>query len=92
MCHGIPNDTPLKDGDIVNLDVTIITPGGLVWRQQPHVRDRGRQDRRQAFVLGHLRGHVEYEDDIARLSREEESARNHKKTDEAEKLKKKLRL
>lgn len=35
---------------------------------------------------------AKYEDDIARLSREEESARNHKKTDEAKKLKKKLRL
>jgi len=33
---------------------------------------------------------AKYEDDIARLSREEESARNHKKTDEAEKLKKEI--
>ncbi len=28
VCHGIPNDIPLKDGDIINLDVTIITPDG----------------------------------------------------------------
>ena len=28
VCHGIPNDKPLKKGDIVNVDVTIITPEG----------------------------------------------------------------
>lgn len=27
VCHGIPNDRPLKDGDIVNLDVTVIKDG-----------------------------------------------------------------
>ena len=27
MCHGIPNDKPLKDGDIVNIDVTLILNG-----------------------------------------------------------------
>ena len=27
ICHGIPNDTPLKDGDIVNLDITVILDG-----------------------------------------------------------------
>lgn len=27
ICHGIPNDTPLKDGDIVNIDVTCILDG-----------------------------------------------------------------
>jgi len=27
VCHGIPNDTPLKSGDIVNLDVTVIKDG-----------------------------------------------------------------
>lgn len=27
VCHGIPNDKPLKDGDIVNIDVTIIIDG-----------------------------------------------------------------
>ena len=25
VCHGIPNDKPLKKGDIVNVDVTVIT-------------------------------------------------------------------
>jgi methionyl aminopeptidase len=28
VCHGIPNDKPLKNGDIVNVDVTVITPEG----------------------------------------------------------------
>lgn len=27
VCHGIPNDKPLKDGDIVNVDVTVIKDG-----------------------------------------------------------------
>jgi len=27
VCHGIPNDKPLKDGDIVNIDVTLILNG-----------------------------------------------------------------
>ncbi len=27
ICHGIPNDTPLKDGDIVNIDITVIKDG-----------------------------------------------------------------
>ena len=27
VCHGIPNDKPMKDGDIVNIDVTLIVDG-----------------------------------------------------------------
>ena len=27
VCHGVPNDTPLKSGDIVNIDVTVIKDG-----------------------------------------------------------------
>jgi len=27
VCHGIPSDRPLKDGDIVNIDVTVILDG-----------------------------------------------------------------
>jgi methionyl aminopeptidase len=27
ICHGIPNDTPLKEGDIVNVDVTTVVDG-----------------------------------------------------------------
>ena len=28
VCHGIPNDKPLKKGDILNVDVTVITEDG----------------------------------------------------------------
>ena len=27
VCHGIPNDKPLRDGDIVNIDVTFVLDG-----------------------------------------------------------------
>ncbi len=27
VCHGIPSDRPLKDGDILNIDVTVIIDG-----------------------------------------------------------------
>lgn len=27
ICHGVPNDKPLKKGDIVNLDITVIKDG-----------------------------------------------------------------
>ncbi len=27
VCHGIPNDKPMKEGDIVNIDVTLIVDG-----------------------------------------------------------------
>jgi len=27
VCHGIPNEKPLRDGDIVNIDVTVIVDG-----------------------------------------------------------------
>lgn len=27
ICHGIPNDTPLKEGDIMNIDVSVIHEG-----------------------------------------------------------------
>src|ERR1700744_4473895 len=32
VCHGIPNDKPLRDGDIVNIDVTVILDG---WQGDP---------------------------------------------------------
>ncbi len=28
VCHGVPNDRALKDGDIVNIDITVITKDG----------------------------------------------------------------
>ncbi len=27
VCHGIPNEKPMKEGDIVNIDVTLILDG-----------------------------------------------------------------
>ena len=27
VCHGIPNDKPMRDGDIVNIDVTLVLDG-----------------------------------------------------------------
>ena len=27
MCHGIPDEKPLRDGDILNIDVTLIVDG-----------------------------------------------------------------
>jgi len=27
VCHGIPNDKPLKDGDVLNVDITVIKDG-----------------------------------------------------------------
>lgn len=27
VCHGIPDDTPLKNGDIINIDITVIKDG-----------------------------------------------------------------
>ena len=29
VCHGIPGDKPLKKGDILNIDVTVISPSGF---------------------------------------------------------------
>ena len=29
VCHGIPGDKPLKKGDILNIDVTVISPAGF---------------------------------------------------------------
>ena len=58
VCHGIPNDRPLKNGDIVNIDVTVIKDG---WHG----------DTSRMFIVGegsiaakrlcadHLRGDVE---------------------------------
>ncbi len=28
VCHGIPNEKPLRDGDVINIDVTVIVDGG----------------------------------------------------------------
>ncbi|MDI3322967.1 type I methionyl aminopeptidase [Pontibacterium granulatum] len=46
VCHGIPNDKPLKSGDIINVDITVIKDGYhgdtskmfFVGKEQPHAR------------------------------------------------------
>lgn len=44
ICHGIPNDTTLKNGDIVNIDVTVILDGyygdssRMFWAGEPGVK------------------------------------------------------
>ena len=30
VCHGIPNDKPLKEGDVMNIDVTVIKDLSLI--------------------------------------------------------------
>src|SRR5210317_475674 len=46
VCHGIPNDKKLKDGDIINIDITVIKEGYhgdtskmfFVGKELPHAR------------------------------------------------------
>lgn len=46
VCHGIPNDKPLKNGDILNIDITVIKDGFhgdtskmfLIGQTRPHAR------------------------------------------------------
>ncbi len=45
VCHGIPDRKPLRDGDIVNIDVTP-DRRRLAWRFEPHV------SRRRSFPAG----------------------------------------
>ena len=53
VCHGIPNDKPLRDGDIVNIDVTVIVDG---WHgdTQPHVSGGRREAQSRAPGRDHL--------------------------------------
>ena len=53
VCHGIPDAKPLRDGDIVNIDVTYILDG---WHgdSQPHVPDRRRPAKSAAALRSHL--------------------------------------
>ena len=41
VCHGIPGDKPMKDGDIVNIDVTLILDG---WHGDSSRMYRGRRN------------------------------------------------
>jgi methionyl aminopeptidase len=49
VCHGIPNDKPLKKGDIAE-HRRHRHQGRLVWRHQPHVHHGRDLHRRQAPV------------------------------------------
>ncbi len=43
ICHGMPGDRVLREGDILNIDVTA-AGRRLAWRHQPHVSGRRRAD------------------------------------------------
>ena len=55
VCHGIPGEKPLREGDIVNVDVTL-DPRRLARRFEPHVRGRRNPAPRRAADRSHLRG------------------------------------
>ena len=44
VCHGVPGEKALKNGDIVNLDITVIrtastaTPAACLWSAMPPIR------------------------------------------------------
>ena len=56
VCHGIPGDKPLKEGDIVNIDVTLILDG---WHGDSSRMFADRRDPapRRAADRGDARGH-----------------------------------
>ena len=58
VCHGIPNDRPLKNGDIVNIDVTVIKDGWHGDTSRMFIVGEG-SIAAQAPVPDHLRGDVE---------------------------------
>ncbi|WP_296058830.1 type I methionyl aminopeptidase [uncultured Amphritea sp.] len=46
VCHGIPNDKPLKNGDIINIDITVI-------------KDDYHGDTSQMFYVGNVPAHAQ---------------------------------
>ena len=51
VCHGIPDDKPLRDGDILNIDVTLIVDGwhgdaSRMYRRRRGAAPRAAPDRR----------------------------------------------
>jgi methionyl aminopeptidase len=56
VCHGIPNDKPLRDGDIVNIDLTLILDGWHGDSSRMYYVGR-RAPPGAAPVRDHLRGH-----------------------------------
>lgn len=53
VCHGIPNDKPLSNGDIVNIDITVILDGY-------------HGDTSKMFLVGDVKPHAQRLCDIAR--------------------------
>ena len=53
VCHGIPGPRPLKEGDILNIDVTLHRRW-VAWRFEPHVRRGQDLPRRGAAARRHL--------------------------------------
>ncbi len=53
VCHGIPNDKPLKNGDIINVDITVI-------------KDGYHGDTSKMFCVGKVASHASRLCDIAR--------------------------
>ena len=53
VCHGIPDERPLREGDIVNIDLTLIVDG---WHGdiQPHVSGRRNLPQGRAADRSHL--------------------------------------
>ncbi len=53
VCHGIPGPRPLREGDVVNIDVTLILDG---WHgdSSPHVRGGRDLAQGRAAARGHL--------------------------------------
>ena len=55
VCHGIPNDKPLREGDIVNIDVTLILDGWHGDSSRMYLRRRGAAPRRSACARSPMR-------------------------------------
>ncbi|MEQ9115874.1 MAG: type I methionyl aminopeptidase [Rickettsiales bacterium] len=59
ICHGIPNDKELKDGDILNIDITVILDGyhgdtsRMYWAGEPSIKAKRLSEiTYQAMMLG----------------------------------------
>ena len=73
VCHGIPGDRALKDGDIVNIDVTPILDG---WHGDTSRMYPGRRRRHQGDEAG--RGHLRMPDARHRAGQARQPARRHR--------------
>ena len=56
ICHGIPGPKVLKEGDILNIDITVDSRR-MAWRHEPDVRGRRRLPQGGAPDRSDLRGH-----------------------------------